>query len=769
MRFKIAGCCIAILLLLATSAFAQWQFAYNQDLTYSFQAVHFPTASVGYTVGSGGVIYKTIDGGTTWAQQTSPTTNQLNDVFFTDATHGFAVGAAGTIISTADGSIWTVHAQSGVITTKSIMGICFVGADGWIGGGNDNVKCEIFKTTDGGTTWANATVTNPSTDQCTDISFISATKGYASLDGGYSGGPQIMYTNDGGINWISSVTNLGPYPYTRVDIECIKAINDTVAVGGGWGSLVGGQPTIIVVSKNGGANFNNPDAAYSWKTYGYGYNFAKFDDGEAMLVGGGASSADIAIHSTDLGTTWSRLPAFYWDNLNDACALPGTNKVVAVGDNGLIAISTDRGVTWTYSYNPGTSLQGFVDMDGVGAKKVFAAGVSSAYFQIDASTGAVTPGVISPENWGAEIQDIDYVINPWLPPNGWAYGYDDVMYACGKNGYFCKSGDAGKTWTQIDHVNSNFSIYFSMHWFDPDSGVVVGCRDDGANHRKEYIWRTTDGGATLNAVWTPQLAGTNNEWNSVAFAPDNPAIGVVTGDDRYVAYTSDRGYHWTLGTTNIVTTTVDIDNVVMINATTAYAVGENGTLIKTTDAGHTWTVQTVPWAATLQLWRIASDTPNRLWVTGPDQMCYYTTNGGTSWTSIPVTLIASTYDVKGLYYQGAAGILWVGTEYGRILSRTDQPATGTETPKTLPFVLNQNYPNPFNPSTTIEFAIASDSHVGLNIYDVTGKLVATVMNKDLKAGKYTVGFKADKLATGVYFYKLTTSKGEETRKMVIIR
>jgi photosystem II stability/assembly factor-like uncharacterized protein len=768
MKFKVAGCCIAMLLLLATSAFAQWQFAYQKDLTTSFQAVHFPTASVGYVVGDGGAIYKTIDGGATWNEQTSPTTNTLNDVFFTDATHGFAVGAAGTIIYTTDGTNWSVHAQSGVITTKAIQGVCFVGSDGWIGGGNDNATCEIFKTVDGGTTWANVTVTNPSTDQCTDISFISATRGYASLDGGYGGGPLVMYTTDGGVNWTGSTTNLGPYPYTRVDIECIKAVNDTVAVGSGWGSLVGGQPTIIISTKNGGANFDS-DPTYPWATYGYGYNWAKFDNGEVLLVGGGSMSASICVHSTDLGTTFSRLPAFYWDNLNDACALPGTNKVVAVGDQGLIAISSDRGMTWTYTYKPGTFLQGFCDMDGSGPRKVFAAGVGSVFFSLDAITGAVKPGVCSPENWGAEIQDVDWVVNPAAPPSGvWDSTFNDIVYACGKNGYFCKSWDGGQTWVQFDHSNSNFSIYFSMYWFDPQHGIIVGCWDDGANHRKEYIWRTRDGGVTRTPVWSPTFAGTNNEFNSVAFAPDNEAIGIAVGDDNYMVYTADSGNTWTQATENIATSTVDIDECVMINSTTGYGVGEAGTLVKTTDSGHSWQVQTVPWATNLQLWDIDSDTPNRLWVVGPDNRCYYTTDAGTNWTEIDVTGIVSTYDVKSVYYQGPAGILWVGTEYGYIEDRTDQPVTGTDTPA-LPFALNQNYPNPFNPSTTIEFSIPKDDRVRLNVYDVTGRVVATVMDKNLKAGSHSISFNADKLATGVYFYKLTTSTGEMTRKMVLVR
>jgi photosystem II stability/assembly factor-like uncharacterized protein len=753
-----------MLLLLTTSAFAQWQFAYTQTYNYTFYSVNFPSSTVGYIVGSGGVIFKSTDGGSTWTQQTSPTTTTLYKVFFTDDTHGFAVGDAGTIIHTTDGTNWTVHPQSGVITTKQLATVWFVGSTGWIAGGADNVKCEIYKTTDGGTTFSNVTVTNPSTDYCTDISFYDANLGYASLDGN-----GIMYTSDGGVNWTKTTLNLGPYPYTRTDMECIRATGPTSAVAGGWGSMVGPQPTILVVSTDSGLHFTCPNTSYPWATYGYGYGFSEFGNGEVIFMGGSSASAGITITSTDLAT-WNRMPAFYWQTFRGCCVVPGTDRVVAVGEQAVIALSTDRGNTWSYPVNPGTYLQGFCYINGVGANKVFAVGVGSVYFQINAATGAVKPGIISPLNWGAELEDIEYVVNPWIPPVGgtWGTEYNDVVYASGKNAYFCKSIDAGQTWTQLDHAASNFSIYWGMHWFDPDTGVVVGCKDDGANHRKEYIWRTTDGGTTLTPVWSPQLAGTNNEWNGVAFAPDNPAIGVAVGDTRYVVYTSDRGYHWTQGTTNIVTSTINILRVVMINSTTGYAIGTSGTLIKTTDAGHTWQVQTVPWGTT-NLWGITYDTPNRLWVSGADQMCYYTKDGGTTWTSIPVSLVASSWDVKSVYYQGAAGILWVGTEYGSILDRTDQPVTGTETPKTLPYVLNQNYPNPFNPSTTIEFAIASDSHVGLNVYDVTGRLVATVLNKDLKAGKYTVAFKADKLATGVYFYKLTTSKGEETRKMVIIR
>jgi photosystem II stability/assembly factor-like uncharacterized protein len=763
MKLRIAGCCIAMLLFFTTSAFAQWQFAYSQELQYSFEAIQFPTASVGYIVGSGGVIYKTIDGGSTWTPQTSPVSTTLNDVFFTDATHGFAVGASGTIIYTTDGTNWSVHAQSGVITTATIYSVWFVGSDGWIGGGADNATCQIYKTTDGGTNWANVTVTNPSTDMCTGLSFFDANLGYASLDGN-----GIMYTTDGGLNWTKSNLNLGPWPYTRTDIEEILAVDATHAVATGWGSMIGPQPTIIVVSSDSGVNFTCPDTSYPWATYGYGYNFTKFGNGEVMLVGGGASSAAFSIHSTDLAT-WTRYPAFVGEDINDACVVPGTDKVVAVGATGMIAVSTDRGTHWSFLYAPGTASQGINTFAAEGKDKIIAGGVNSAMISFDLLAGTATMGVISPENWGAEITDIKYVYNDAVPGGGgWGDAYNDVIYASGKNGYMCRSVDYGATWTELYHEVSNYEQKMKMHWFDPDTGIVVGCKAITATRRGETIWRTTDRGETLTEVWTPQInLATSMLWNSVSFAPGDPSVGVVVGDDNIVAYTTDRGYHWTQGTENIATGSLDLEEVSMASPLIAWAVGDAGTVVETTDGGANWTVVTGPWGTT-QLMDVCFNTPDRGWICGDDGLVYYTTDGGSNWTSISANAELGTRDCNSIYYHGAAGILWIGADYGDVLNRSDSPATGTDTPS-LPFALNQNYPNPFNPSTTIEFAIAKDDHVRLNVYSVSGKLVATIMNKNLKAGKYTVSFNADKLATGVYFYKLSTSTQEETRKMVLIR
>ncbi len=73
------------------------------------------------------------------------------------------------------------------------------------------------------------------------------------------------------------------------------------------------------------------------------------------------------------------------------------------------------------------------------------------------------------------------------------------------------------------------------------------------------------------------------------------------------------------------------------------------------------------------------------------------------------------------------------------------------------FKLCDNYPNPFNPNTSIKYQIASNTDVKLVVYDITGKTIATLVDKKQDAGMYEVIFNANNLSSGVYFYKLTTN------------
>lgn len=86
------------------------------------------------------------------------------------------------------------------------------------------------------------------------------------------------------------------------------------------------------------------------------------------------------------------------------------------------------------------------------------------------------------------------------------------------------------------------------------------------------------------------------------------------------------------------------------------------------------------------------------------------------------------------------------------------------------FSLKQNFPNPFNPSTSIQFSLPTSSLVTLKVYDVTGKEVATLVNgQKLSAGSFQYDFNGSNLASGMYFYTLSTDNFRETKKMMLVK
>jgi hypothetical protein len=85
------------------------------------------------------------------------------------------------------------------------------------------------------------------------------------------------------------------------------------------------------------------------------------------------------------------------------------------------------------------------------------------------------------------------------------------------------------------------------------------------------------------------------------------------------------------------------------------------------------------------------------------------------------------------------------------------------------YSLLQNYPNPFNPITNIEFQIANPEPVNLSVYDLLGNEIKTLIDEDKSAGNYKVEFNGNNLASGIYFYKLTTKDFFEYKKMILLK
>ncbi|MEX0610375.1 MAG: T9SS type A sorting domain-containing protein [Balneolaceae bacterium] len=85
------------------------------------------------------------------------------------------------------------------------------------------------------------------------------------------------------------------------------------------------------------------------------------------------------------------------------------------------------------------------------------------------------------------------------------------------------------------------------------------------------------------------------------------------------------------------------------------------------------------------------------------------------------------------------------------------------------FRLNQNFPNPFNPTTKISYNLPTSGDVKLEVFDITGRLVSTLISQSQIAGNYTLSFDASAFSSGIYIYRLKASGFVQTRKMTLIK
>ena len=85
------------------------------------------------------------------------------------------------------------------------------------------------------------------------------------------------------------------------------------------------------------------------------------------------------------------------------------------------------------------------------------------------------------------------------------------------------------------------------------------------------------------------------------------------------------------------------------------------------------------------------------------------------------------------------------------------------------YSISQNYPNPFNPTTAIKFALPKSAVTKIIVYDIIGREIRTLINKELKGGYYEISFDASNLPSGVYFYRIQSGDFIQTKKMILMK
>ncbi len=385
-----------------------------------------------------------------------------------------------------------------------------------------------------------------------------------------------------------------------------------------------------------------------------------------------------------------------------------------------------------------------------------------------------------------------------------------------------RSTDGGMTWTVTAFNDTNFSgAYNSVFFIDRNTGWCTGSAIQ--------IRKTTNGGANWFKQYGPPVAGIAH---SIYFFDANTGFIFGSKNYPYVPFaakTTNGGSNWTELSASF-TGAQELNDQNWLNSTTGWIAGYN-VLLKTTDGGNTFTnyFANVPptgngYNDLLCTYFVNQQTG---WLGGSNldkQNIYITTNSGVNWVfqtnpvsvnnyyvqindmiffsqdsgwavhGTPITgaiMFTSNGGTNWVIEQGNTGWFqcityyqrqkaWCGADGGMMwYTNMQQPLgiTGNNNAVPKEFNLYQNFPNPFNPSTKIRFDVASDRTlseakgliVQLKIYDILGKEVITLVNKQMNPGSYEVEFNASDLPSGVYFYRLVVGSFTETKKMLLVK
>ena len=319
-------CLLLILMMLGFGSFSQtnWTLLTPKPLGFTIYDASFVDANNGWAVGEAGTIAKTTDGGITWTNRAMPpyTGNglvnfrpqQLTAVQFLNLNVGYATGFNGAVLKTTDGGInWNyINGPFGPMssTSKIIYNLYFFDVNnGWIVGDVINASsANIYKTTDGGTTWTAATNFPVLGNNLWGIDFVNPSIGYISGANG-----KVIKTTDGGTTWTD--ISLTTTNYTVVGgiatipkqqtYPCVQVLDAN---------------TVVISSANNGCVLRTTNGGTTWYASGnQGYGLPQMATWQMVATG------------------------------------PNKDTIIMSGGQARIAKSVDRGLTWTTQQHYTTS------------------------------------------------------------------------------------------------------------------------------------------------------------------------------------------------------------------------------------------------------------------------------------------------------------------------------------------------------------------------------------------------------------------------------
>lgn len=339
--------------------------------------------------------------------------------------------------------------------------------------------------------------------------------------------------------------------------------------------------------------------------------------------------------------------------------------------------------------------------------------------------------------------------------------------------------NGGITWDSVSY--STVFGYNSLFFMNKDTGYV-GATDSFWG----YIFKTTDGGVTLNQIYkTTSLSTFGSGLVFFKEKVNGEYYGYCVASNAYMFKTTNSGYNWTQLTGGLFNNT---GGFYFTNKDTGWVSNHDNFshyyIQHTTNGGISWINQFTSIFNNYYPGGIYFSSYNKGWAGAQDgYLVYATTNGGQTWGR----QITPNYRTVGLYFLDSLnGWNYCGYQSAPFISKTTNGGgiiigiTKDSSSNIMPknYILKQNYPNPFNNSTIIEYSITKKSTIGINIYDVSGRSVYDMTANNLDPGNYklSLDFGALNLSSGIYYYQMKAIDNingsvnfSQSRKMILLK